>query len=150
MPARRKSRQRAIQVLFLWDLRKIPVNEALSAFYDSLYSSEGEDESGEERETPPARDGFMETLVRGTAAEAGELDAMIAVRAEHWRLERMPAVDRNILRLAIYEMKSLGTAPAIVIDEALELARRFSEEEAVPFLNGVLDAIRKQLPTATP
>jgi len=145
MPARRKSRQRAIQVLFLLDVRKITVEEALTAFYDSLYSSEGEDESGEERDTPPGRDAFMEVLVRGTAAAASDLDALISVRAEHWRLERMPAVDRNILRLAIYEMKELGTAPAIVIDEALELARRFSEEEAVPFLNGVLDAVRKQV-----
>ena len=55
----------------------------------------------------------------------------------------MPIVDRNILRMAIYEMKTLGTPPAVVIDEALELARRYSEEEAVPFVNGVLDAIRK-------
>jgi transcription antitermination protein NusB len=87
----------------------------------------------------------METLVRGTAAQVEVLDGYIAKRAENWRLERMPAVDRNILRMAIHEMKDEGTPPPVVIDEALELAKRYSEEEAVPFLNGVLDAVRRML-----
>ena len=88
---------------------------------------------------------FCQTLVRQTLEHEAELDAAIGPALENWRLERMPIVDRNILRMAIYEMKSLGTPPAVVIDEALELARRYSEEEAVPFVNGVLDAIRKIL-----
>lgn len=143
MPARRKSRQRAIQVLFLWDVRKLPVEDSIEAFYESLYSSENEEETGEESESPPARDAFMETLARGTAGAVAELDSYISQRAENWRLERMPVVDRNILRMAVYEMKEVGTPPAVVIDEALELARRFTEVEAIPFLNGVLDAVRK-------
>ncbi len=85
----------------------------------------------------------MESLARGTAACAAELDQLIASRAENWRVERMPIVDRNILRMAIFEMRDLGTPPAIVIDEALEIARRYSEEEALPFINGVLDAVRR-------
>lgn len=143
MPARRKSRQKAVQVLFVWDSRKVSIDEAILSYYDSLYSAEGEEETGEETELPPEPDHFMERLARGTAAHVVELDAYIAKRAENWRLERMPVVDRNILRVAIFEMKFLDTPHAVVIDEALELARRYSEEEAVPFVNGVLDAIRK-------
>lgn len=145
MPARRKSRQRAVQILYLWDVRKLPIDQAIQAFYDSLYSSENEEESGEESDTPPARDLFMEALARGTVGAVEELDGYISKRAENWRLERMPVVDRTILRMAVYEMKELGTPPAVVIDEALELARRFTEVEAIPFLNGVLDAVRKLL-----
>ncbi len=145
MPARRKSRQRAIQVLFLWDMRKLAVSDAIAAFYESLYTSENEDESGEESDAPLAPDHFMESLARGTASQVVTLDALIAQRAENWRLERMPVVDRNILRMAIFEMKEFGTPPPVVIDEALELARRFTEPEALPFLNGVLDAVRKLL-----
>lgn len=140
MPARRRSRQKALQVLFSQDVRKLDVEDCLSDYYSSLYS--GEDETYTEP-PPPERDPFMESLVRGTAASAESLDALIAMRAENWRLERMPVVDRNILRMAVYEMRDLGTPPAVVIDEALELARRYSEEEAVPFINGVLDAIRR-------
>ncbi|MBI5282565.1 MAG: transcription antitermination factor NusB [Candidatus Solibacter usitatus] len=143
MPARRKSRQRAIQVLFLWDSRKLSLDDAFSSYCESLYSAETEEERGDDPGTPMGSDDFMESLVRGTAAAVSELDGYITVRAEHWRLERMPIVDRNILRMAIYEMKYLGTAPAIVIDEALELARRYSNLESVPFVNGVLDAVRK-------
>jgi transcription antitermination protein NusB len=149
MPARRKSRQKAVQILFVWDSRKVSIDEAIGSFYDSLYSAEGEEETGEETELAPQPDPFMERLARGTAAQVVELDAYIAKRAENWRLERMPAVDRNILRMAIYEMRFLDTPPAVVIDEALELARRYSEEEAVPFVNGVLDAIRKLIATET-
>jgi N utilization substance protein B len=145
MPARRKSRQRAIQVLFLCDSRKLAVDEAMSLFREDLYHAEMEEETGQDAAGEAGADPFLETLARGTAAATAELDAYIAKRAEHWRLERMPIVDRNILRMAIFELKELGTPPAVVIDEALELARRYSEEEAVPFINGVLDAVRKMI-----
>lgn len=142
MPARRKSRQRALQILFLWDSRKAPIDHAIESFYQTLYTSELGDES-DSPERLGERDAFMESLARGTASQVESLDRLITQRAEHWRLDRMPAVDRNILRLAIYEMKSLGTPPPVVIDEALELARRFSEQEAIPFINGVLDSVKK-------
>ena len=145
MPARRKSRQRALQVLFFADVRKVDVAEAIEDFYPSLYNAEADEISGGDELPPPSRDVFMETLARGTAAQRDILDELIAKKAEHWRLDRMPLVDRNILRMAIYEMKDAGTPPAVVIDEALELARRYSEEDAIPFINGVLDSIRKLL-----
>ena len=143
MPSRHRSRQRALQVLFLLDLRKQPVEEGIRSYYDSLYAEE-EIPEGEERGAPP--DVFMETLVRGAVAQTEAIDRLIAGRSENWRLERMPAVDRNILRMAVYEMQAGLAPPAVAIDEALELARRYSGDESVPFINGVLDAIRRELP----
>jgi N utilization substance protein B len=143
MPSRHRSRQRALQILFQLDLRKLSPWDALDNFYDSLHSSEHELE--DEAEARPPRDEFMETLVRGTAAEAEAIDRKITEHSAHWRMERMPAVDRNILRMAVYEMMKQGTPPAVVIDEALELARRFSGDESVGFINGVLDAVRRDL-----
>jgi transcription antitermination protein NusB len=136
MSSRRRSREHALQILYQWDMRKQPVDESIAAFYGSLYS--------EESAVRPERDAFLEDLVRGTVDKADEIDALITSHAEHWRIERMPAVDRNILRLAIFEMRHTGTPPAVVIDEALELARRFSNEESVHFVNGVLDAVRRE------
>lgn len=135
MPSRRRSRQRALQILFLWDARKQPVDDALNAYYDTLYSEEH-----------PERDEFVNSLVRGTVEHLTEVDERIAKHAEHWRMERMPAVDRNILRLAVYEMQHVGTPAAVAIDEALELARKFSNEESVQFVNGVLDAVHRETP----
>jgi transcription antitermination protein NusB len=139
MPARHRSRQRALQVLFLWDQRRQPIDEAIASYYASLVSEEDDPSP-----TPP--DHFMETLVRGASGRATEIDQRIAGKSEHWRLDRMPAVDRNILRLAVFEMKDMDTPPAVVIDEALELARKFSTDESVSFINGVLDAVRRDGP----
>ncbi|HYV62403.1 MAG TPA: transcription antitermination factor NusB [Bryobacteraceae bacterium] len=136
MPARHRSRQRALQVLFSCDLRRQPVDEAIAAFYKTL-------DSEEEDPAPEQADEFMETLVRGATGQAAAIDERIAAKSEHWRLDRMPAVDRNILRLAVYEMTDVGTPPPVVIDEALELARKFSTDESVAFINGVLDAVRR-------
>jgi N utilization substance protein B len=136
MPARHRSRQRALQVLFSCDLRRQPVDDAISAFYKTL-------DSEEEDPSPGQPDEFMETLVRGATLQAASIDERIAAKSEHWRLDRMPAVDRNILRLAVFEMSDVGTPPPVVIDEALELARQFSTDESVAFINGVLDAVRR-------
>jgi N utilization substance protein B len=136
MPARHRSRQRALQVLFLWDIRKPQIDEAITSFYETLASDEDEPQR-----TPP--DEFMETLVRGVSEKSGEIDQRITAKSEHWRIERMAAVDRNILRLAIFELSEMKTPAPVVIDEALELARQFSGDESVSFINGVLDAVHK-------
>ncbi|HXS93816.1 MAG TPA: transcription antitermination factor NusB [Candidatus Limnocylindrales bacterium] len=133
MASRTRSRQRALQILFLWDARHQPVDDAINAYYDTLYSEE-----------KPERDEFVADLVRGTVGHIEDVDALITRHAEHWRVERMPAVDRNILRLAVYELTRGGTPAAVTIDEALELARKFSNEESVQFVNGVLDAIHRE------
>ena len=133
MSSRSRSRQRALQILFLWDARRQPVDDALDAYYDTLVSEEH-----------PGRDPFVSELVHGTIQHLGEVDERIRRHAEHWRMERMAAVDRNILRLATYEMLATATPAAVVIDEALELARKFSGEDSVQFVNGVLDAIHRE------
>lgn len=137
MAARHRSRQRALQVLYQWDMTKRPVEEAISSFYDTLGAEEDEGKLG--------RDKFMEELATGASRMASDIDNRISEKSENWKLERMPIVDRNILRLAIYEMSRKETPPAVVIDEALELARRFSGEASVPFINGVLDAVHKEI-----
>jgi transcription antitermination protein NusB len=134
--ARHRSRKRALQVLFEWDMRRDSVDRAIEHYYDTLYS--------EESETKPKVDRFMEELARGTVQQSAEIDKVIEERAQNWRLERMAVVDRNILRLAIFEMRQNTVPPAVIIDEALELARQFCNDESIPFINGVLDAIRRQ------
>ena len=133
MPSRRRSRQRALQILFLWDSRRSAVHDAIDAYYETLYSEE-----------KPERDPFVADLVQGTVENLPQIDDQITRHAAHWRMERMPAVDRNILRLAVYEMTRGGTPAAVTIDEALELARKFSGEDSVQFVNGVLDAIHRE------
>jgi transcription antitermination protein NusB len=149
MAARHRSRQRALQVLYQWDLTKRPVDEAIRAFYDTLDADKTADEPMEEADeegpSTPGRDEFMEELARGASQMAPDIDRRIAEKSAHWKLERMPIVDRNILRLGIYEMSRQDTPAAVVIDEALELARQFSGEESVAFINGVLDAVHKEM-----
>lgn len=127
-----------MQVLFAWDVRKQPIEDAIEAFYETLTSEEDSPRRVE-------RDPFMEALVIGASEKAVAIDSRIAEKSEHWRLDRMAAVDRNLLRLAIYEMTEMGTPPAVVIDEALELARQFSGDESVSFINGVLDAVHRSI-----
>jgi len=145
MAARHRSRQRALQVLYQWDMTKRPVEDAIRAFYDTLDADKVAEERVEESDSDQGRDSYMEELATGASAMAPDIDHRIARKSEHWKLERMPIVDRNILRLAIYEMSRQKTPAAIVIDEALELARQFSGEESVAFINGVLDAVHKEL-----
>ena len=154
MSSRHRSREQALQVLYLWDMRYRPpaaepaarggpegesppesysIEEALEAFYGLAPAGP----TG----APATRDAFTEELVRGVASERNRIDRHILEHSTNWRLERMSVVDRNILRLAVYEMLYLGTPAPIVIDEALELAQRFSGATSVPFINGVLDAV---------
>jgi transcription antitermination factor NusB len=90
-------------------------------------------------------------LFIGTVSKVREIDPLIREHSQHWRLERMPTVDRNIVRLGVYEMLFRDEAPpAVVINEALEIARKFSDEESVAFINGLLDQIRKESERARP
>ncbi len=138
MAARHRSRRRALQVLFEWDMRGDSIDRAIQNYYETLHSDDGEN-------TQPLKpDRFMEQLARGTAADVTEIDKQIAAKSEHWRVERMAVVDRNILRLAIYELRLAELPAPVVVDEALELARQFSSDESLAFINGVLDAVHRQ------
>ena len=136
MSSRRRSRQRALQILFLWDARRQPVEDAIAAYYDTLFPTNIPSATSSSPAWCTAPWKTWPTWTRS-----------ITRHAEHWRMERMPAVDRNILRLAVYEMTWCGTPAAVAIDEALELARKFSGEESVQFVNGVLDAVYRELPS---
>jgi N utilization substance protein B len=139
--SRHRSRHRAVQLLYQCDLRGIFADEAIRNYYGGLYSEESQEAPGE--------DPFMEELVRGATARLSEIDDRIQQYSANWRVERMPAVDRNILRLAVFELLEGKLPGPVIIDEALELARRFSGTESPGFLNGVLDAMRKALPPPT-
>ena len=131
---RRKSRELAMQMLFQGDLGKQTPEQVGKTFWLAREESDAEVR------------GFAEDLYRMATLHAEEIDALIVQHLVNWRLERMPGVDRNVLRLAAAEMLGFkGTPFPIVINEALEIARRYSAPESVSFLNGVLDAMAKEL-----
>jgi N utilization substance protein B len=132
--ARRKSRELAMQMLFQADIGKQTPDQVRATFW----------RAGDEVE-PDVR-GFAEDLFRVANANLEQIDHLIAQNSKHWRIERMPAVDRNLLRMAIGEMIGFKSTPfPIVINEALEIARRYSAPESINFLNGMLDSIARSL-----
>ena len=138
---RHRAREAAFQMLYQWEVGKLPPETAIADF--------GAIEQEELAPLSASARAFAEQLVNGAVAHVAEADALIARHAQHWRIERIATVDRLILRLAIFELLyAPDTPPGVVIDEAIELARTFSEEDAVRFVNGVLDAIHKGLPAA--
>ena len=133
----RQSRDVAIQMLYQWEVGRLSVPEVAESFWRIGEVDEGISDRARERAAE---------LVRGTVAHVGQIDRILEDASRNWRLDRMPVIDRLILRLGIYELlHDPDTPPAVVIDEAIELARRFSTEEAVPFVNGVLDAIKARI-----
>lgn len=135
MGTRRKARECALQMLFAADVTKMSGEVVTRNFWDEL----GEPDTEDLTET------FSIGLVLGTLRELETVDDKIRTRAEHWRIERMAIVDRNVLRLAVYEFLFEETPNTVVINEALEIARRFSTFEATQFINGILDAIKHDL-----
>ena len=134
MGTRRKSRELAMQMLFQGDLGKQKPDEVTTLFWGSR-----EDVDDETRD-------FADDLHRVATQREDEVDALIQKHAQNWRLERMPVVDRNLLRTAVAEMIGFPKTPAaVVINETLEIARRYAAPESVNFLNGVLDAIGREL-----
>jgi len=122
---RRRARDIALQVLFQCDIGRAPVDEALAAA---------------RARDPGAEWDFIEALCRGTLARQRELDEVIAPLLQGWSLERLASVDRAILRMALYELQDMDTPEAAVIDEAVELAKRYGTEDSGRFVNGVLGA----------
>jgi len=131
MGHRRAGRECALQMLYGRDVGGISEDEILSAYrvMDELSPSVLE---------------FAEELFIGVGARLDELDRLIQRHAQNWRLGRMAAVDRNVLRLAAFELISGGKSPdSAIINEAIELARKFSTQDSAQFVNGILDSIRK-------
>ena len=129
---RRKSRELAMQMLFQADVGKQTPEQVRKSFWEAR-----------DEDDPDVR-GFAEDLFRVANVREDEISDLIVKHAQNWRLERMPAVDRNVLRLAVAELLGFSATPApIVINEALEIAKRYSAPESLNFLNGVLDAIAR-------
>jgi transcription antitermination protein NusB len=158
MGIRREARERAVQFLFQYDLNQAEnLDEALRLFWGSQQSAALAEEKGvarwgEAMELPPptaeeaAVRTFAEPLVRGTLEHMAALDEQIKKYAKNWDLHRMAVVDRNVLRLAIYEMLYREDIPPVVsINEAVDIAKRFSTEDSGKFVNGILDKVKSDL-----
>lgn len=143
---RRKAREMAVQMLYQHDLGGSRLEEILAEYRPSEGAAEsGEPESGVPADELPAVLDHATRLVRGTVEHLEEIDGLIGAQADNWRLERMPAVDRNILRLGVYEfLYELDVPKLVVIDEAIELAKRYGSENSSSFVNGLLDGLVKQ------
>jgi len=132
---RRQGREAALQILYFWEVGRAEPQAAVEAFF----AEHQPDASDAVRE-------FAGRLVHGTVADVAGLDAAIETQSRHWRLERLAVIDRLILRMAIWELRhESDTPPAVVLNEAIELARRFSSEDAVRFINGVLDGVKRAM-----
>ena len=140
MGSRRKARECALQMLFAADVAEMPADDVVRRYWAEL---------GESDLDTTARD-FATRLASRTLSNLELLDERIRSRAEHWRISRMAVVDRNILRLAVYEFLYEPTPRTVAINEALEIARRFSTYEATQFINGILDAIKRDLDEQQP
>jgi N utilization substance protein B len=135
---RHRARESALQILYQWDVGKIEIDRAIETFFARQWPDA----------VPPSDElrRVAGRLARETVARIEAIDALVAETAERWRPERMAVIDRLILRMAIGELMCGPDTPhAVVINEALELARTFSTEDAVKFINGMLDAVRKKL-----
>jgi transcription antitermination protein NusB len=133
MGPRRKAREYALQMLFQWDITKDSIEQIISTFWEN-------------NEELQATMDFANTLAKRTIENVERIDGLIGRHAEHWRLDRMAIVDRNLLRLATQEfLFDKETPKNVVINEAIEIARRFSSQESPQFINGILDSIRKDV-----
>ena len=121
-----------MQMLFQWDMSRQDPAKLEAKFWRAAKAADH-------------TRAFANKLFEGAAKDAGELDALIVEHAQNWRLERMAIIDRAVLRLAIYELRIAETPPKVVLNEAVDLAKKFSSEDAGAFVNGILDAVNKAL-----
>jgi N utilization substance protein B len=134
MGPRHKARECALQMLFQWDITHDEIDQVVATFFQN-----------QEPETPAIME-FARELVTGTVAHIEDIDRLIQRHAENWRLDRMAIVDRNVLRMATQEfLFGKETPKTVVINEAIDIARRFSTQESPQFINGILDSIKKEL-----
>ena len=140
LASRHRGREAALQMLYQWEVGRLPLSDVRRVWPEV---------TDEDEPLTPDLVAFANALAEGVTVHVAELDPLISEAAAHWRLERMNVVDRLVMRLAVYEFLYEPETPGtVVINEALELARAFSSEEAVPFVNGVLDGIRRRLERA--
>jgi transcription antitermination protein NusB len=122
-----------MQMLFQWDISEQEPAKLEAKFWRAAKASD-------------STRAFANRLFEGAVKNTASIDELIIEQAENWRLERLAVIDRAILRLAIYELRTTDTPPKVILNEAVELAKKFSSEEAGAFVNGILDAVRKSVP----
>lgn len=148
MGKRRRARELALQMLFQSDLGGAAADELFAAWQRGACRDDEESAEAAASATPDALESeafdYARALVLGTLSHLAEIDELLRRQAENWRLERMSAVDRNILRLAVFELLHEVDVPKLVIvDEAVELAKRFGSDQSSRFVNGLLDGIMR-------
>jgi transcription antitermination protein NusB len=145
MGTRRRAREFALQILYQLDVQEqLSDEQALGMFWRN-FAATAEAEGGMAADLGEIQP-FAEKLVRGVREHLVELDAQIQGASKNWRLERMARVDRNLLRLALYELKHVADVPAkVAINEAIEIAKRYGTNESSAFVNGILDRCREEL-----
>lgn len=132
MGKRRRSREFALQVLYQIEITKQNALQAMGQLREHFFTEEGEDE-------------FARRIIQGVTEHRKEIDQMIEERSEHWRLDRMTIIDRNILRMAIFELLHCNDVPPkVTLNEAIDLGKRFGSEESGSFINGILDRIQNE------
>jgi transcription antitermination protein NusB len=156
MGQRRRSREVALQVLYQLDVTGVSPQEGVSLYFDHFAGDKEPDEKADENDVPQPDEApkpwsqeimavarpFAELLINGVSIHRDEIDRWIVSASENWRVDRMSVVDRNILRIAIYEMLYCeDIPPKVSINEAIDLGKRFSGQDSGPFINGVLDQI---------
>jgi len=124
-----------MQMLFQWDMSQQEPAKLEAKFWRAAKASD-------------STRAFANRLFEGAVRDTAAIDELIVKQAENWRMERLAVIDRAILRLAIFELRTTDTPPKVIMNEAVELAKKFSSEEASSFVNGILDAIHKSLETA--
>jgi N utilization substance protein B len=130
---RRKAREYALQILYALDLNPAPTGDFLKVFWEM-------------NETKPEIVEYTSILVKGTLSNQKKIDSLISNHSSHWKIDRMPATDRNILRIGTYELLEEQTVPPkAVINEAIEIAKKFGTTDSATFINGVLDSIHQEL-----
>ena len=137
MALRTKSREFALQMLFQWEMSRQEPAQLEAVFWRSARAQSSTRE-------------FANELFEGAVAHADKLDDLIEKHSEHWRVGRMSAIDRAILRLATQELTRTSTPAKVILNEAVDLAKKYSSEESAPFINGVLDAIAKSISPSAP
>jgi N utilization substance protein B len=135
--AKHRAREAALQILYQCEVGRAGTAESIASYWGSREPDE---------RLPDRHREFANRLVQGSLERRDEIDRLLSAHAQNWRVERMTVIDRIVLRLAVYEMLSENETPSkVIINEAIELARSFSGDDAVGFVNGVLDAVRKEL-----
>lgn len=144
MASRRKSRQYALQALYQSDLSGHPLSSAMNALWSGMLDGEGIEEDGRPPESEEVE--FAQKIAYGVEAGKDRIDELIESCSTNWRLARMPVVDRNILRMAAYELMECPEIPATVsINEAVELAKKYGTADSRAFVNGIVDRMARQL-----